>query len=311
MTIKLPLYRTKRIEALYDTGQIPRTVKLACESVRPPLVTVGDIRDYLIEHGSFSDIPGCRRPGRVTQIITEIAENVSDPPEDYEGYSEDIPFGFVGHDKRNDYETYRDTHGHYPMFRILVDFLNSNEADRHDIIFGMHNGLPGNVPLSYSEIASRVHLTKERVRQICTNYRLPERIGGITYWTPYGDYSTYYIDDHSECFRNVVETEIDTINFTSYANVLSRILMLEFVQGRFLVRSGWENEIISWVKRLEQIAALPRTKDSRISIDGLAMSGVLDIRLKQIIISQIAPSLGITAIAPDILIFHANSTTGS
>jgi len=306
MTIETPLYRTKRIEILYKTHQIPRTVKLACEAANPQFVTAGDVLDYLIEHGSFSQIPGCRRPGLVSRILTDIAENVTNPPEGYEGYSEDILFGFANHDKRAEYEKYRETYGHYPMFRIFVDYLNSNEANRCDIIFGLRHGLIGEKQLHFSDIASHFKVSGERVRQIHAAYQIPERINGIALWTPYGDYSTYYVDAGSECFRNVLDTEIDTIDFNAYANVLSRILTLEVVDGRYLVRSGWEHEITAWVRRLEQIAALPRQKDSRISLDGLAMGGSLDIRLRQVILNQIAPALGLTPLPPDSLIFPAN-----
>lgn len=237
-------------------------------------------------------------------MLVEIAETACEPPTGFEGNAEDVPLGFVSASRRAYYEDYNAEHGHYPMFRILVDYLTSDEATRDDKIFALSAGLVGDAgPQRTDDIAVQFGLTRERVRQILVAYHLPARIGPVQRWQAYCDHSTYFINEASDKFRHVCDTEVNTLTFRTYAAMLTRTVMLDLVEDRFLVRRGWTKELTAWIKRLERLAGVRRTIESRISIEGLAMGGALDARMRSVVLNQIAPALGIRTEAPDLLVF--------
>lgn len=320
MTKRVDIYLDTPIERLLEMGVIDKTVAKACRSSHPPMDTAGDIVRHLQEQGSFSDVPGCRRPGRITETLTEITRIVrhENMPSELKPTVarriqagqrvEDAGFSFLSESERKEVLDFRERHGYLPMIRIFSIYVNSPLASRDDRIMASSLGLNSDKlrHASLAGISSDIGLSRERVRQVIRNYQLPEELSHAKLWKNYADHSTYYSDESSETFRTASAEEIPELPFSTYAEIISRISMLENIENKFLARKGWTDEISAWVNKLQRLAALPRKIENRISIDGLAMGGSLDTRLSVVVINQIAPALGIRGEAPDALIFLPN-----
>lgn len=315
-------YLDTPLSQLIDEGHIDKTVVRSCLAAKPPMETAGDILLHLQKHGSFSDVPGCRRPGRIPDTLVRIAENTldSNTPSDRKPVAqkrlqagkldEEANFEFLTEKEREYALKFRSEYGHLPMFAVLKQYLNRPEASRNDIVMayslGMHEEESPKTAISLADIASRVNLSRERVRQIAITYILPDILMHPRLWGGYADHSTYYADHNHPAYIRVCANEIPDLSFAAYASILHRTTMLQNVHDRFLARRGWVKEITAWVNRLSRLANMPRTIESRISLDGLAMGGTLDTRINLVVLHQIAPSFGITPLPPDALILPKN-----
>lgn len=321
METQQPFYLDTPVFRLFEDGVIDRSVLRACEAAKPSMKTAGDILHWRQLHGSFADVPGCRRPGRIPDTLNGIADTVvasNTPLEQHRvtksrvhatHLSNEADFDFLTETQRNDALDFKDHYGHLPMFRILRCFLNRDGASRNDTIMAYMLGITdrdNERGHSLAEISRQVDLSRERVRQISQSYVLPETLMHPRLWTQYADHSTYYADAGHHAYLHVTTHEIPGLTFPAYAMVLHRTTMLENVGDRFLARRGWVKEISAWVRRLSRLRDMPRTIDSRISLDGLAMGGTLDNRISLIVLHQIAPAMGITTDAPDAIILHKN-----
>lgn len=318
---KRPIYLDTPVTQLFDDGYIDRTVVRSCEAAKPPMVTAGDILKYLELHGNFSNVPGCRRPGRIPDTLTSVARQVqpvNTPVDELPGSQRrqqashllnEADFAFLSDCQRSEVIRFRESYGHLPMFRILKYYLNRPDATRNDTIMAYSLGiLEGDFEKNHSlaDIAQSVNLSRERVRQITQTYELPEDLMYPRLWNFYADHSTYYADSNNSSFLFTVDNEVPELTFTAYAAVLQRTTMMHPVDDRFMARSGWEKEITAWVNHLTKLAAHPKMLDSRISLDGLTMAGSLDSRMNLVVINQIAPALGLPTDGNDAIILPKN-----
>lgn len=313
MNIK-PIYNNTPIAELVRTGIIDRNIARACESATPPLTTAGDIRRYLSEHGSFTEVPGCRRPGRISRALTTLAgmtlgEN-SPEVRTTASLAETADFPFLTAEQRAAALDFKAKHGRLPMFAILAAYLQREGAGRDDRIFGIWTGLTGEGAHSLAEIGLAFNLTAERVRQLILDYTIDNLLTNNRLWQGYADYSTYFLNENSDIFATVVASECPGLDFRGFGAVMRRIHSLDMVDNRFLARRGWAPEIEAWLLRLERLRDMPRTISSRISIDGLTMGGKLDSRLKLVVINQIVPALGLKVMDDNILL-PANTSADS
>ena len=315
------LYLDTPIKALYEDGHIERGVLRACQAAKPPLETAGDVAEYFEARGNFSQVPGCRRPGRIPDTLVRIATTVqrkTTPTHQKPIHQKrqratvlknEAMFDFLSENQRAEMLKFKAEHGHLPMFRVLKCYLNRPEASRNDLIMGYSlgmNEMSEDSVFSLAEIASHVSLSRERVRQIAQTYVFPEQLMHSSLWTSYADHSTYYVDENNTAFQETKTIEMPEISFGAYAAVLQRTTMLQNVDDKFMARRGWVKEITAWTNRLTKLMAMPRSIDNRISLDGLAMGGALDTRISLVVLHQIAPSLGITPDAPDAIILPKN-----
>lgn len=321
MTEPKKIYLDTTVTALYDAGIIDRTVLKACQSAKPPLTSAGDILRHFEENGNFTDIPGCRRPGRISNKLIELANNTinqSTPAEERphvmtrnltDKLLNQAAFDFLTEQQQNDCLQFRKLYGYLPMFRVLRYYLSREGAARADYVMLMALGLgnPSEPIPTLANIGQLVGLSRERVRQIIQAYRLPEQIQHSALWKHYADHTTYFCDPTSEIFRMVTATELPGLTFAGYATVLERTTMLDNVDDSYLARRGWTKEIRAWVNRLRKLYAMPRSIDNRISLEGLAMGGSLDTRIMLVVLHQIAPALGILTEAPDTIILPKNN----
>ncbi len=322
MTTQQRIYLDTPVSRLFEEGIIDRTVLRACQAAKPPMVTAGDIRSHLDTHGHFNNVPGCRRPGRIPDTLMAIAHNTADtntPAHLQPGQrkrrqatqlDETARFDFLTTEQQQQALRYKEEHGHLPMFLILACYLNREDADRNDIIAAHILGLTTDrtdCHTTLADVAQRVGLSRERVRQIANTYTLPDDLMHPRLWKPYADHSTYYVDPRHPAYIHATQTEIPTLTFAAYADILHRTTNLRNIDNRYLARRGWTDEITAWVNRLSRLAAMQRTIDNRLSLEGLAMGGTLDTRLKPIVISQIAPSLGILTEGTDAIILPKNT----
>lgn len=317
----LTIYLDTPITQLVDDGHIDKTVYRACQAAKPPMETAGDVHAHFHKHGNFATIPGCRRPGRIPDTLLRIAQTTMDTNTPIEekptlqkrkiagNLDANADFSFLSDEQRRHVLEYRTEHNHLPMFAILKIFLNRAEASRNDTVMafslGMHDER-GSHAASLADIAGKVNLSRERVRQIAITYALPEIMMHPRLWSGYADHSTYYMDANSDIYKRVTDTEVSGLSFGAFAAIMGRTTMLQNVRDRFLARRGWVKEITAWVDRLTRLAAMPRTIESRISLEGLAMGGTLDMRINLVVLNQIAPALGIQTVPPDGLILPAN-----
>lgn len=320
------IYLDTQVKQMYDNGLIEKTVLRACQAAKPPMTTAGDIVEHLKEHGSFSDVPGCRRPRRIPAMLVEIANNVTQTltpswqrpvliqRHEAERLIEMADFDFLDADKRNAVLEFRDEHGHLPMFVIIRDYLNRPLASRNDQIMAYYLGFDKNensdsseVRHSLAEISNEVNLSRERVRQIAMTYTLPEPLAYPMLWKAYANHKSYYADQNHPAYIHASTHEIAGLSFAAYAAILHRTTMLQNVDDKYLARRGWAAEIGAWVDRLSKLASFPRSIESRVSIQGLAQGGKLDARIRLVVLRQIAPSLGLKAIEPDGLILPKNT----
>lgn len=314
------IYLDTNVQQLEEDGVIDRTVLKACLAAKPPMLTAGDIVEHFRKRGNFADVPGCRRPGRVSENLIRIVDSVvdSNTPSDMKPVlmqrrlagqlKEEASFDFLTPFQRNDVLRFKEEHGHLPMFRLLMYYLTREGATRNDTIMSYTLGLnPSRIHChSLSDVCKYVDLSRERVRQIIQTYVFPEELMLPRLWTNFADHSTYYADHTSEGYVKASTLDFVGLKFATYADVISRSTMLKNIEGKYLARRGWEKEIEAWLKRLEKLMGMPRSVDSRISIEGLAMGGSLDTRISLIVMHQIAPSLGIKTDAPDGLILAKN-----
>lgn len=321
MNNKTTIYLDTPISQLYEAGVVDKTAIRACEAAKPPLEKAGDILEHLQKFGSFNTIPGCRRGGNIAETLMRIAETMerSETPVELKPQivkrriagelTQNALFDFLDDEQRADILAYREKHGRLPMFKLLKYYLNSDKATRNDSImcYVLHFNNIGKKCNSLADVSQYINLSRERIRQIIQTYELPEELALPRLWTQYTDHSTYYVDESSATFRRTCETEIDDLNFSTFADVLSRTTMLQNVNNTFLARTGWVKEIAAWRKRLMQLASMPRSIESRISLEGLTMGGSLDLRLNIVVLNQIAPALGIKTEAPDSLILPKNA----
>lgn len=326
MTTQHQIYLDTPVSRLFEDGIIDRTVLRACQAAKPPMVTAGDIRRHLDLHGNFNSVPGCRRPGRIPDTLHAIANNTADTETPVHlqpnrrkrqlatQLDETARFDFLTPQEQEQALRYKEEYGHLPMFLILSYYLNRADATRNDIILAHILGLNDkkhdrHAPASTHSLAETAHqvgLSRERVRQIANTYTLPEQLMHPRLWKPYADHSTYYADHNHPAYLHTIKTEIPTLTFTAYADILHRTTNMQNVDNRYLARRGWADEITAWVNRLSRLAAMQRTIDNRLSLEGLAMGGALDTRLKPVVISQIAPSFGILTEGTDAIILPKN-----
>lgn len=320
MEPKKEIFLDTAIEQLMEDGWLDKNAVRSCQAARPPMLTAGDILAHLRERESFADVPGCRRSGRISDSLTLVAENVTetDTPlkKNHFGRRRELAtelndegnFKFLSESQKAEILDYKEQFGHLPMFRILKFFFESEDATRSDKVGACLLGLTEIDPqdLSLSDIAQHVSLSRERVRQISHTYELPDVLTLSGLWGHYCDHSTYYVDAGTPGFIEASTHEVPGLKFISYARVLHRTTMLENVDDAFLARRGWVKEISAWVKRLRQMAAMPRTIDSRISLEGLTMGGTLDARITTVVTNQIAPALGIEADGNEAIILAKN-----
>lgn len=315
------IYLDTPVALLLENGTIDKTVMRACQSAKPPMVLAGDIVEYLKRHGSFAGVPGCRRPGRIPDTLLRIANATqqSDTPTQFKPYSQkrqiaekleaEASFDFLTDEERENALRFRAEHGHLPMFAILRRYLLRDSASRNDTVMayslGMHDR--DGLRLCLADIAERVGLSRERVRQIAITYNLPENLAHTRLWAGYADHSAYYADAGNAAYRHVREAEVPGLSFAAYASVLHRTTMMHNVEDTFLARRGWVEQISAWVNRLKKLAAMPRAFDNRISLEGLAMGGKLDMRIVLVVLNQIAPALGLRADGQDALILPKNT----
>lgn len=301
---------------------LDKTAVKACKAAKPPMETAGDILRYRDEHGGFNNVPGCRRQSHIAEMLTFIAENVerTNTPSELKPVVanrlkavhlvEEIDFEFLTDDERREVKEFRDKCGYLPMFRILRDYLNGPTASRNDLImaYALHLNKKGDKCYSLADMTGYVDLSRERIRQIIQNYEFPQFLQHSRLWSRYADHSTYYADAGHPAFITASTVELPGLDFAIYADIVSRISMLENINNQYLARKGWTKEIGQWRTRLMRLATLPRTIESRISIEGLAMGGSLDTRLSVVVINQIAPALGIKTEAPDGIILPPNAS---
>lgn len=315
------IYLDTAICDLMEAGVIDISVYRACNAAKPPMVTAGDILEHLDAKGSFSDVPGCRRPGRIPDTLMSIAGKViaTETPAEERPHnikrreigklSQEAHFEFLSEDQRREILDYRQKYGHLPMFKILKFYLNRPDASRNDLImaytFGLSAAQGDNSTLA--EIAQLVNLSRERVRQIAINYEFPEQLRHPRLWMQYADHSTYFVNPSNDAFNLVRTTEVEDLPFASYAMILQRTTMLQNVDDLYLARQGWVDEITAWYTKLSRLKSMTRFIDSRISLEGLAMGGALDLRINLVVLHQIAPALGITPDAPDAIILPKNA----
>lgn len=313
------IYLDTPVSALIEQGLMDRTVSRACESAKPPMQTAGDILMHLQNHGDFSDVPGCRRPGRIPDTLHGIAlmvEKSNTPSEEKptirkrvlaKELDNEAAFDFLTERQRNDTLEFRRQYGHLPMFKVLNFYLTRPSAERNDTIMACALGFDrkGNEQYSLADIGQEVNLSRERIRQIVQTYSLPDQLMHPSLWKQYADHSTYYSDSTSRAYQ-MATLEVPDMTFASYAMILHRTTMLQNVEDRYLARRGWADEIAAWVKKLSQLARVSRSIDSRISLEGLAMGGSLDIRISLVVINQIAPALGLIPDGRDSIILPKN-----
>ena len=317
MNIKKEIYLDTTIEQLLRDNIIDRSVSRACQSSKPPMLTAGDIKEHMDAHGGFSDVPGCRRGGRIADILADVAQNVieSTTPVDHkasaikrrnvERLNESADFQFLTADQRREVLEFREKHGYLPMFKILGYHLSSPKASRNDTImaynWGFHADSPSRIP-TLSGIAAIVGLSRERVRQIVTEYTLPEQLSHSRLWTHYADHSAYYISANDKVFEDVRQYEAPDMPFPIFAEIMQLATMLHNVDNKFLARNGWTAQISAWVNRFDKLMSMARYVDSRISIEGLAMGGSLDARMIPVVLARIAPSYGLKVEGSTILL---------
>ena len=319
MNYEFKIYLDTPTLMLCEKGIMDRQALRACYAAKPPMTTAGDILAHFLQHGNFSEVPGCRRLGKIPDTLTKIAETVCNthtPTEEKpvmvkrfqaRELDKDASFPFLSDSQRHECLEFKAKHGHLPMFRILKFYLNRPDANRDDIIMRSVLGLDISSPSSgtLSAIGLQVNLSRERVRQIANTYAMPSEMSLPSLWKPYADHSTYYADAQSEAYKKA-EKEIRPLTFATFATVLERTTMLKNIDDRFLARHGWTKEISAWVKKLTQLTKMPRTIDSHISLEGLAMGGALDTRISLIVLNQICPSLGIKTAGQDGIILPKN-----
>lgn len=317
--METPIYLDTTIDHLFESDRIDRMVLKACQSARPPLRTAGDIMEHYRQHGNFASVPGCRRAGRISDILQQIAlmvEQRSMPSEmqptlrkrviaDRLGHEAD--FDFLTEEQREEILAYRNEHDYLPMFKVLRCYLTRKDASRNDIIMASVLGFDADpsARANFAAIGQNVNLSRERVRQIALTYELPEQLSLAGLWKRYFDHKTYYADDTHPSYK-LAAKEVAGLTFAAFATVIHRTTMLHNVDDRYLARRGWINEIGAWVDRLNRLAAMPRPIDSRISIEGLAMGGTLDIRMSSVVLRQIVPAFGFKSDDADAIILPKN-----
>lgn len=322
MTTTNKIYLDTPIIQLVERGLIDKTVLKACKAAKPEFKTAADIYNHWKEFGDFHNVPGCRRQSRITELLTFIARTVepTNMPSELKPVVasrikagqlvKDADFDFLNESQRAEVLRFKEENGYLPMIAILRYFLNSEKASRNDVImsyiFGLNND--GAECKSLADVATRVELSRERVRQIIQTYEIPEQLRHSRLWTNYVDHSTYYADETCPAYRIAKNAEVEGLSFAQYAAVVSRISMLENVDDAFLARKGWTKEIKGWVSRLSRMKDMPRSIENRISIEGLAMGGALDMRLSMVVLHQIAPALGLGTAAPDTIVLPPNVT---
>lgn len=320
MENQFDIYLDTPVKLLLERGMIDRLVLRACQAARPPMETAGDILDHYEENKTFSDVPGCRRPGRIPEALVDIARMVQrrETPSQLKKYesrrrqagqlNNEANFDFLSEGRRAEILMYREKFGYLPMFRILSYYLNREDAQRNDRVMAHYLGMADNEPCaSLADIGVKVGLSRERIRQILQTWTLPEQLSHARLWKQYADHSTYFANHSSEAYEKVVQTELPELSFGAYASILHHTTMLQNVEGRFLARRGWVEEISAWHDRLMRLAGMPRAISSRISLEGLAMGGSLDTRISLIVLNQIAPALGLLPDAPDAIILPVQS----
>lgn len=314
-----PIYLDTTIEHLLDCALIDRTVLKACQSARPPLKTAGDIMLHHQQYGNFASVPGCRRAGRISDVLLQIVgmvENQNTPSDlrttlrnraiaDRLGHEAD--FDFLTEKQREQILAYRNEYGYLPMFKVLQYYLTRKDASRNDIIMASVLGFDADpsTRANFAAIGQNVNLSRERVRQIALTYEFPEQLALAGLWKCYFDHKTYYADATHSSYK-LAANEVAGLTFAAFATVIHRTTMLHNVDDRYLARRGWVNEIRAWVDRLNRLATMPRTIDSRISIEGLAMGGTLDIRMSSVVLRQIVPAFGFKSDDADAIILPKN-----
>ena len=315
------IFQDTPISKLFDNGLLDRTSLRACQAAKPPLLTAGDIAEHYSEYGNFSKVPGCRRPGKTTDALKFIALNTAPNPTPTHLKStivqrqmagklnEEANFDFLTTAQKARVLMFRKQYGHLPMFQIIKYYLNRKDASRNDIIMAYYLQLDNENAncTSLADLSNKIFLSRERIRQIILNYKFDDTISHPSLWTHYVDHSIYYSDNNSPSFVEAKTNEIENLSFATYADIISRVSMLENIDNEYMARKGWTKEIGAWRTRLLRMLAMPRNIDSRISIDGLTMTGALDGRINIIVLNQIAPALGIKAVAPDTLILPKNN----
>lgn len=320
MDNKTTIYLDTPVTRLMEDGIIDRTVMKACDSAKPPMVTAGDILSHFRTYGNFVTVPGCRRPGRISDALLDVARQVVElnTPDELKPrnirrqlagkLSEEADFEFLTDDQRAEILSFKNAYGSLPMFRILKYYFNRPDAGRNDILMSYALGLntDGSQCRSLADVAQHVELSRERIRQIIQAYTLPPELMISRLWTNYVDHSTYFVHPGSQSYLDVCHREIPELTFPIYADILGRVSMLENIEGKYLARRGWTSEIDAWYNRLSRMAEMPRRFESRISLEGLAMGGSLDTRISIIVLNQIAPACGLLPDAPDGLILPKN-----
>lgn len=312
----IAIYLDTTVISLYEKGVIDKTVLRACEAAKPPMETAGDIAAHLDANGSFARVPGCRRPGRIPDTLSAIAEKVKKTPTPSDEkperrqrnramrLSQDASFVFLTDEQRENVLAFRKEHGYLPMFMVLRYYLTRPDASRNDIIMSYGWGLNPSADDSatLASIGEQVGLSRERIRQILLTYEIPDELSHQQFWNQYVNHSTFYVDaGHSE-FENVRQREIPNLTFAAYADILHRTTMMFNVNDRFMARRGWIKEISAWVDRFDRLSEMTRSIDSRVSLEGLAMGGNLDTRIALVVLNQLAPAYGFIPDPPGHLI---------
>ncbi|MDE6397397.1 MAG: hypothetical protein K2K84_09000, partial [Muribaculaceae bacterium] len=256
-----PIYLNTPIAVLIKDGVIDRNIARACEAANPPLLTAGDIRRHWLDHGAFTEVPGCRRPGRISRALTSLANMTLDedaPAALTEAtLSDTAAFPFLTAEEQATALKFKEEYGHLPMFYILSRRLGLSESDRKAVIFGSATGLLDKPAASLAEIAAKYDISPERVRQIIQDFALEDILTQARLWKSYADYSVYFINKNSEVFNTVVAKECPNLTFRGFSAIIRRVLNFDVVDNTFMARRGWAPEIEAWVKRLRQLRDMP------------------------------------------------------
>lgn len=301
----LPVYRDTPLTVLHKTNRLSRGALMACRAAVPPMETAGDLMRYLATHDNLRAIPGCRRPGLISRELESLGRMVRDthtPPARPGDIVEE--WDFMTATRREQLKEFRAMHGHLPMFAVLHDWCMRPGATRNDNMVARMLTTPSDSPLTLMALAKEYGLSAERVRQIILEYRVPDTFANARLWHPYANHATYFIAETSRAYRDILQREMPTLGFRGYCLIMKTVHPLVSVEGRYLARQGWENEITAWHRRLTRLAQRKATAGvhSRLTVEGLSMGGTLDARLKPIVLTQIAPSLGLDTDADSILL---------
>ena len=191
---------------------------------------------------------------------------------------------------------FQKSYGHYPLF-FLLSTLSKNNPSRELDIFLLRYGLGvGKVAISLNDIASKYNLSRERVRQILSNFSLKKALKiKKEDARGYIDDEILFLENNSN-YQSIAKREKVSVSFELFGQLISEFWPMTYV-GKYSVQYLVNKELSPTVNQIFSIltglASAQFAKDTSVAYKDIFSSKICENNEPLKLVRIIANSLNI------------------